>query len=129
MTRTAAKMGSSDFLNVDLAAVCDGLAGEINKTYRHLPWALKHEAVSRLKRQVHELSQKVAMAQDSSSLARTQKFLQDSLNLTHECVPLMSLCLKKNLLSTELHDRWVKRLSGIEKNLEVWHSACGKGES
>lgn len=117
-------MSSSDFLNVNLSALCDDLASEINKTYRHLPWALKHEAVSRLKRQVHELSQKVSMAQDSSSVARTEKFLQDSLALTHECVPLMSLCLKKNLLSSELHDRWVRRLNEIRKHLEGWIKAC-----
>ncbi|HTC20124.1 MAG TPA: hypothetical protein VK859_04700, partial [bacterium] len=104
-------------------ALCDNLAGEINKTYQHLPWALKHEAVSRLKRQVHELSQKVSAAQDSSSLNRTQKLLQDSVSLTHECVPLMSLCLKKNLLSSELHDRWVRRLNEIGKHLEVWLKA------
>ncbi len=117
-------MPSSDFLNVDIAALCGDLASEINKTYRHLPWALKHEAVSRLKRQIHELSQKVAAAQDSSNMARTQKLLEDSLALTHECVPLISLCLKKNLLSSELHDRWVKRLNLIEKNLEGWFKAC-----
>jgi hypothetical protein len=116
-------MASSDFLNVDVTALCDNLAGEINKTYQHLPWALKHEAVSRLKRQVHELSQKVSAAQDSSSLNRTQKLLQDSVSLTHECVPLMSLCLKKNLLSSELHDRWVRRLNEIGKHLEVWLKA------
>jgi hypothetical protein len=69
------------------------------------------------------------MAQDSSSMARAEKFLQDSLALTHECVPLISLCLKKNLLLSELHDRWVKHLNGIEKNLEAWYSACARGES
>lgn len=117
-------MAPSDFLNIDLAALCGDLASEINKTYRHLPWALKHEAVSRLKRQVHGLSQKVSMAQSSFSVARTEKYLQDSLALTHECVPLMSLCLKKNLLSTELHDRWVRRLNEIRKYLEGWIKAC-----
>src|SRR5580693_134409 len=106
-----------------MAALCDNLAGEINKTYQHLPWALKHEAVSRLKRQVHELSQKVSTAQDSSSVTRTQKFLQDSVSLTHECVPLISLCLKKNLLSSELHDRWVRRLNEIGRHLEAWLKA------
>ena|ERR1035441_7797600 len=117
-------MPHSDFLDINLSVLCDNLAGEINKTYRHLPWALKHEAVSRLKRQVHELSQKVSAAQDSSSAARTQKFLQDSLALIHECVPLISLCLKKNLLSPELHDRWVKNLNTIGNHLEVWLRGC-----
>jgi hypothetical protein len=117
-------MASSDFLNVNLPVLCGDLAGEINKTYQHLPWALKHEAVSRLKRQVHELSQAVLKAKESSSMARTQKFLQDSVSLTHECVPLISLCLKKNLLSPELHDRWAKRLSEIDRYLGQWLKAC-----
>ncbi len=122
-------MSSSDFLNVNLSALCGDLAGEINKTYQHLPWALKHEAVSRLKRQVHGLSEKVSAVQDSSSLARTQKLLQDSISLTHECVPLISLCLKKNLLSPELHDRWVRRLNEIGKHLEVWLKAGSSSKS
>jgi hypothetical protein len=116
-------MPYSDFLDINLSTLCDDLASEINKTYRHLPWALKHEAVSRLKRQVHELSQKVAAVQNTSNMARTEKFLQDSLALTHECVPLISLCLKKNLLSSELHDRWVRRLNEIRKHLEGWIKA------
>jgi hypothetical protein len=44
--------------------------------------------------------------------------------LVHECVPLMSLCLRKALLSKELHDRWVKRLNSIGKQLEEWQRAC-----
>ncbi len=117
-------MASSDYLNVNIPALCDDLAGEINKTYQNLPWALKHEAVSRLKRQVHELSQAVQKAKDSKSPARTGKFLEQALAMTHECVPLMSLCLRKNLLSTELHDRWAKRLSGIDRHLSQWLEAC-----
>jgi hypothetical protein len=113
-------MTSSDFLKVDVSVLCDNLAGEINKTYQHLPWALKHEAVSRLKRQVHALSRAVERAQESKNLARTQKYLQDAIALTHECVPLMSLCLKKNLLSPDLHNRWAKRLNGIGNSLEEW---------
>lgn len=117
-------MASSEFLKVDLPAFCDSLAGEINKTYQNLPWALKHEAVSRLKRQVHGLSQAVAKAKGSTSVLTTQKFLQDAVALTHECVPLMSLCVKKNLLSPELHDRWARRLSEIDRHLEAWLRAC-----
>jgi hypothetical protein len=113
-------MPLSDFLNNNLSAQCDDLAGEINKTYQHLPWALKHEAVARLKRQVHALAKSVSRAQESKSLARTQKNLQDAIALTHECVPLMSLCLKKNLLSADLHNRWAKRLNGIGKGLDEW---------
>lgn len=121
-------MASSDFLNINLPALCDDLAGEINKTYQNLPWALKHEAVSRLKRQVHELSQSVQKAKDSTSPARTATFLEKALGLTHECVPLMSLCLRKNLLSSELHDRWAKRLSGIDQHLSQWLKACSSKE-
>jgi hypothetical protein len=116
-------MASSDFLKVDISVLCDNLAGEINKTYQHLPWALKHEAVSRLKRQVHALSQAVNRAQKSKNLLRTQKFLQDAVSLTHECAPLMSLCLKKNLLSLDLHNRWVARLNAIGEKLDIWLKA------
>ncbi len=118
-------MVSSDFLNVDLAALCDGLAGEIDKTYQRLPWALKNEAVSRLKRQTHSLSQKIRKAQDSQSALTTQKNLREALVLVHESVPLMSLCLKKVLLSQELHDRWVKWLNEIDKSLVEWVKAAG----
>jgi hypothetical protein len=120
-------MNLSDFLNVNLVALCNDLASEINKTYQHLPWALNHEAVSRLKRQIHGLSQAVEKARDSKSALRTQKHLQDSISLVHECVPLISLCLKKNLLSPELHDRWVKRLNEIDKHLAVWWKGAAKG--
>ncbi len=117
-------MSTSDFLNINLAAQCSDLAGEINKTYQHLPWALKHEAVARLKRQIHALSQEVQKAQDSGSPIPTQKHLREAVALTHECVPLMSLCLKKNLLSSELHDRWVKRLNEMDRHLGQWLKAC-----
>lgn len=117
-------MSSSDFLNLDLTALCDNLAGEIGKTYQHLPWALKHEAVARLKRQVHALSQQVQKAHEAQSTLPTQKHLNEALSLTHECIPLMSLCLKKNLLSPDLFDRWLKRLNLIEKNLTAWLNGC-----
>lgn len=117
-------VATSDFLNVNIPALCDDLAGEINKTYQNLSWALKHEAVSRLKRQVHELSQAVQKAKDSTSPARTGKFLEQAQALTHECVPLISLCVRKNLLSPELHDRWAKRLSEIDRYLAQWLKAC-----
>ena len=117
-------MAASDFLNLNLAAQCDDLAGEINKTYQHLPWALKNEAVSRLKRQVHGLSQEAQKAQDSQSAISTQRHLKEAVSLVHECVPLMSLCLRKALLSQELHDRWVKRLNSIGKQLDEWLRAC-----
>ena len=77
-------------------------------SYEHawLPWAMKNEYVSRLKRQIHQLSQDVQAAQDSKSALHTQKRLQNAVALVHECTPLMSLCLRKALLSPELHDRW-----------------------
>jgi hypothetical protein len=121
-------MASSDYLNVNIPALCDDLAGEINKTYQNLPWALKHEAVSRLKRQVHELSQAVQKAKDSTSAARTAMFLEKAVALTHECVPLISLCVRKNLLSPELHDRWAKRLGAIDQHLAQWLRACSSKE-
>lgn len=119
-------MDPSEFMSVDVSALCDDLAGEINKTYQNLPWALKHEAVSRLKRQVHGLSQAVAGAKKSSSQARTEKLLEDALKLAHECVPLMSLALKKNLLSAELQERWAKRLALIDRHLEQWKKASSR---
>jgi hypothetical protein len=117
-------MAPSDFLSVNLAVQCADLAGEVNKVYQHLPWALKNEAVSRLKRQIHELSQAVQQAQDSRGPARTRKHLEDALGLTHECVPLMGLALRKALLSPELHERWVKRLNHLEKSLSEWARGC-----
>ncbi|HVZ80110.1 MAG TPA: four helix bundle protein [bacterium] len=119
-------MAHSDFMEVDVNALCDDLAGEINKTYQNLPWALKHEAVSRLKRQVHALSQAVAGAKKSASQARTEKLLEEATSLAHECVPLMSLALKKNLLSAELQERWAKRLTLIDRYLEQWKKASSR---
>jgi hypothetical protein len=117
-------MPPSDFLNVNLPAICGDLAGEINKTYQNLPWAMKNEAVSRLKRQAHALSQEVQKAQDSPAPLPTQKHLKEALSLAHECVPLLSLCLRKNMVSSELHDRWVKKLTGIDRYLQEWLTAC-----
>lgn len=54
----------------------------------------------------------------------TQKHLKEAVALVHECVPLMSLCLRKALLSPELNERWVKRLNSIDKQLEEWLRAC-----
>src|SRR6185295_17292160 len=98
-------MSKSDFLNYKLSVQCDSLAGEINKTYQHLPWALKNEAVARLKRTIMALSKEVLKAQESDSLVPTQKHLREALSLVHECVPLMNLCLRKALLSPDLHNR------------------------
>ena len=113
-------MGASDFLNEDLAVRCADLAGEILKTYQHLPWAMKNEAVSRLKRQIFQLDEEVKKAQASESVATTQRHLQEAVSLIHECVPLLDLCLRKVLVSQELHTRWIKRLGEIEVKLSEW---------
>jgi hypothetical protein len=118
-------MSRSDFLDLDLPSQCESLAGEVNKVYQHLPWAVKNEAVSRLKRQIHELSEQVHKSKASTSALKTQRHLKEALGLAHECVPLMSLCLKKNLLSDELHDRWIKRLGAIQLQLEDWLKGAG----
>jgi predicted GTPase len=116
-------MAYSDFLNENLAVQCSDLAGEVNKVYQHLPWAKKIAVVSRLKRQIHQLSEDVQKAQDSQSKVITQKHLLAAVSLIHECVPLMDLCLKKALLSPELNERWIKRLNSIGKQLSEWQKA------
>jgi len=116
-------MAPSDFLNFNLADQCLSLAGEINKVYQHLPWALKNEYVSRLKRKTHQLAQDVQAASDSKSALTTQKRLQSAISIVNECVPLMTLCLKKALLSKDLQERWVKRLNAIDKQLAEWLKA------
>lgn len=113
-------MSFPNFLNLNLAAQCQDLAGEINKVYQRLAWALKNEIVQRLKRQAHRLAQSVQCAQDSKSHSQTEKHLEDSLPLAHELVPLMDLCLRKNLLSPELQKRWVLQLKKIEPQLQEW---------
>lgn len=116
-------MARSDFLSYNLPDQALSLAGEVNKVYQHLPWALKNEYVSRLKRKMHQLSQDVQAAQDSKSVLTTQKRLQSALGIVHECVPLLSLCLRKALLSADLHERWVKRLNAMDTQLTEWLKA------
>ncbi len=113
-------MPPSDFLNENLAIQCDDLAGEINKVYQHLPWAQKHEAVARLTRQIHQLSEEAKKAQESQSLAASQTHLKEALSLIHECVPLLDLCLRKVLVSPELHQRWIGKLNRLEKSFSAW---------
>ena len=120
-------MAPSDFLSINLAEQALSLAGEINKVYQHLPWALKNEYVSRLKRKMHQLAQDVQAAQDSKSALTTQKKLQSAIGIVHECVPLLSLCLKKALVSPDLQERWVKRLNALDVQLSEWQRA-GKPE-
>jgi hypothetical protein len=102
-------MNSSDFLNENLAVQCNDLAGEINKVYQHLPWAMKNEAVARLKRQIHQLAEETKKAQESKNLMTTQTRLKEAIALIHECVPLLDLCLRKILVPKELHIRWMKK--------------------
>jgi len=116
-------MSRSDFLSVNLAEQCLSLAGEVNKVYQHLPWALKNEYVNRLKRKMHQMAQDVQAAQDSKSALVTQKRLQSALGIVHECVPLLSLCLRKALLSPDLQERWVKRLNALDVQLSEWLKA------
>ena len=113
-------MNLSDFLNENLAVQCNNLAGEINKVYQHLPWAMKNEAVARLKRKIHQLAEEAKKAQKSQSLLTTQKHLQEAISLIHECVPLLDLCLRKILVSEELNLRWIKKLNDLEKKLSIW---------
>jgi hypothetical protein len=117
-------MASSDFLNNNLASQCEKLAGEINKVYQRLEWALKNEIVQRLKRQVHQLAQAVRAAQDSSSPAATFKNLENAIGLVHELVPLLDLCLRKNLVSPDLQKRWVGELNRLGPQLEEWNRGC-----
>jgi hypothetical protein len=112
-------MSTFDFLNENLAVQCNDLAGEINKVYQHLPWAIKNEAVARLKRQIHQLAEEAKKAQESQSLI-TQTRLKEAISLIHECVPLLDLCLRKILVSEELHVRWIKKLNDLEKKLSLW---------
>jgi hypothetical protein len=107
-------------LKNNLAVQCEDLAGEINKVYQHLPWARKNEVVSRLRRQIHQLAEEVQKAQASQSAMTTQTRLREAISLTHECVPLLDLLLKKVLVSPELHTRWLKRLSEMDKALSAW---------
>ena len=110
----------SDFLNENLAVQCDDLAGEINKVYQHLPWAAKNEAVARLTRQIHQLAEEAKQAQESQSLITTQTRLREAISLINECVPLLDLCLRKVLVSQELHVRWIKKLNDLEIKLSAW---------
>lgn len=111
-----------------LAEECNSLAGEVHKTYQNMPWALKNEHVSRLKRQVQQLSQDVESARDSESAFLTHLRLQNAVALVHECVPLMSLCLGKNLLTPVLYGCWIKRLKYINNQLGAYLNPEFKNE-
>ncbi len=118
-------MALSDFLNVDLAAQAEDLAGEIHKVYQRTNLAGKNAAVDRLRREVNAFAQKVREAQAAKTPARTRALLAEAQQLLHECVPLIDLCLKKVLLSPELHQRWTKWLSRLEEGLRAWNPPNG----
>jgi hypothetical protein len=120
-------MAPSDFLNVDLAAQCENLAGEMIKVYQHLPWAMKNEIVNRLTRQINQLAEEAKKAQVSPSVLATQNRLKESISLIHECVPLLDLCLRKVMVSPELHTRWIKKLNMLEKSFAEWLRAVSSG--
>lgn len=117
-------MASSDFLNTNLASQFEALAGEINKVYQRMEWAMKNEVVQRLKRRVHQLAQSVRAVQDASSQVSTVKNLENGLAAAHELVPLLDLCLRKNLVSPDLQKRWVAWLNRLEPQLEEWRRGC-----
>ena len=120
-------MSSRDFLNEDLAVQCEDFASEVLKTYQQLPWAMKNEAVTRLKRQVSQLAEEAKKAQESQSVLTTQKHLREAISLIHECVPLLDLCLRKILVSQELYGRWIKRLDNLEISFSNWLKGISGG--
>jgi hypothetical protein len=80
--------------------------------------------VARLKRQIHQLAEEVKKAKESQSLMTTQNRLKEAISLIHECVPLLDLCLRKILVSQELHSRWIKKLNDLERSLSIWLKAA-----
>lgn len=122
-------MAFSDFLNTDLASQAKILAAEIDKVYTRTNLAGKNEVVDRFRRQSAALAQKIAQAQDSRLAAQTLGLLEDALRLTHECVPLMGLCLRKGMLSPELHQRWTEKFSDTARRLEEWKAAAERPRS
>ena len=118
---------ASDFLGTDLANQFEKLAGEVNKVYQRLEWALKNEVVQRLKRQSHRLAQETRAARNSSGVSATLGHLEEALGLAHELVPLLDLALRKNLVSPDLQKRWVGWLNRLLPQLEAWRRSCRGG--
>jgi hypothetical protein len=119
-------MAFSDFLNTDLASQTKILAAEIDKVYTRTNLAGKNEVVDRFRRQSAALGEKVALAQNSRVAIQTVQLLEEALRLTHECVPLMGLCLRKGMLSEELNQRWSEKFSDTARRLEEWKTAAEK---
>ena len=117
-------MAFSVFLNTDLSSQAGILSAEIDKVYQRANLAGKNEVVDRFRRQSAALAAKIALAKASREAAKTVLLLEESLRLTHECVPLMGLCLRKGLLSEEWHQRWMEKFSDTAKRLEEWKNAA-----
>jgi hypothetical protein len=116
-------MPFSDFLNVDLAAQAGDLSGEIHKVYQRTNLSGKNAAVDRLQRQANRIAEKLRETRTATSRLKTQTLLEQSRLLVHECVPLMDLCLKKNLLSAELHQRWTRFLKRLDEGIGEWETS------
>ncbi len=116
-------MELSDFLNVDLASQARDLSGEIHKVYQRTNLSGKNAAVDRFQRQVHQIAEKLQEARAATSRLKTQALLEQAILLVHECVPLMDLCLKKNLLSPDLHQRWTLFLKRLDEGIGEWASS------
>lgn len=100
-----------------LVEECESLEEEVYRIYRNMPWTLNNDHVGRLKRQVHRLAEDALAAQDAHSTLLTQLRLRGAVFLVHECVALTALCLRKNLLSFDLHNGLIKRLRSIDGRL------------
>jgi len=119
-------MAFSDFLNTDLASQAKIVAAEIDKVYTRTNLAGKNEVVDRLRRQSAALADKIASAQKSRVAPDTLRLLEEAERLSHECVPLIALCLRKGMLSPDLHQRWTEKLSDTARRVEEWKIAADK---
>jgi four helix bundle protein len=113
-------MALSDFLNVDLPSQAQDFTGEVHQVYQRTRLAGKNAAVDRLLRCLDGLAKNLREAKEGRSPARTNASLEKALRNLHECVPLLDLCLKKILVSPELHQRWTKWLSRMEEGIRAW---------
>ena len=113
-------MPLSDFLNIDLSAQAEDLAGEVHKVYQRTRLAGKNAAVDRLLRRLDDLSKHLKEAKEGRSPQKTRSCLESALRCLHECIPLLDLCLKKVLVSKELHQRWTQWLGRMGEGVETW---------
>ena len=113
-------MPLSDFLNVDLSAQAEDLAGEAHKVYQRTRLAGKNAAVDRLLRCLDDLAKHLREAKEGRTPQRTKASLEQALRNLHECIPLLDLCLKKVLVSPELFKRWTLWLARLEDGIQKW---------